>query len=227
MKSIDYCQLYAFVDTAYLGERDPLEVAKMLCDGGADVVQVRAKGSSPEEVARLTERIKPVLDKAGVLLVVNDWYEIAVRMEADFCHMGQEDFFDGGIRSKAELAERFIGRYGRDQLERVGLGLSSHSPEQALRAVAAGADYVAVGPVFATPTKPGRTPVGLELLKWASDTLKVPWFAIGGINLDNIEKVLEAGARRICVVSAILLAPDVTRACLEFKRRLERVKLDQ
>ena len=103
------------------------------------------------------------------------------------------------------------------------IGLSSHSPEQAKRALAAGADYLAIGPVYATGTKPTAKPVTLEYVRWAAapqSGVNIPWFAIGGINLENLGDVLAAGARRVCVVSAILNAPDVAAACAEFRRRL-------
>ena len=100
------------------------------------------------------------------------------------------------------------------------LGLSSHAPDQAQRAIAAGADYVAIGPVFATGTKPGRMPVTLDYVRWAAANVSIPWFAIGGITLQNLDQVLAAGAKRICVVSAILNAADIPAACREFKRRL-------
>jgi thiamine-phosphate pyrophosphorylase len=98
--------------------------------------------------------------------------------------------------------------------------LSSHAPEQAERAVAAGAAYVAIGPVYATGTKPSARPVTLEYVRWATAHVSIPWFAIGGINLQNLDDVLAAGARRICVVSAILNAPDLVQACQAFKARL-------
>jgi thiamine-phosphate pyrophosphorylase len=101
------------------------------------------------------------------------------------------------------------------------VGLSTHEPTQARRAVAAGADYLAIGPVYATPTKPSAKPVTLEYVRWAAAHLKVPWFAIGGIHLDNLAEVIAAGARRICVVSAILNADDVVAACRQFKLKLE------
>lgn len=100
------------------------------------------------------------------------------------------------------------------------IGLSSHAPPQAERAAAAGAAYVAIGPVHATPTKPGRAPVTLDYVRWAATNVTIPWFAIGGITLTNLDEVLAAGATRICVVSAILNAPDVAQACREFRRRL-------
>jgi thiamine-phosphate pyrophosphorylase len=99
--------------------------------------------------------------------------------------------------------------------------LSTHSPEQAQRALAAGPDYIAIGPVFATGTKPGAKPVTPDYVRWAAVNVTVPWFAIGGINLKNLGDVLSAGATRVCVVSAILNAPDVTAACAEFRRRLK------
>ena len=87
-------------------------------------------------------------------------------------------------------------------------------------AVAAGPDYVAIGPVFATLTKPGRPAVTLDYVRWAASQISIPWFAIGGITLSNLDEVLAAGAKQICVVSAILAAPDVTKACQAFKKRL-------
>lgn len=211
MKSLSDCRLYAFVDTAYLAGRDPADVARQLCDGGADLVQLRAKGVPETEVLRLATSIVAVTRTAGVRLVINDHVDVARQVGAETCHLGQEDFFDTGHTSLAEL--RMDGGPAE-------FGLSSHAPDQALRAVAAGADYVAVGPVFATGTKPGRPAVTLDYVRWASRELPPPWFAIGGITLQNLDSVLEAGARRICVVSAILNAPGIAEACREFRRRL-------
>jgi thiamine-phosphate pyrophosphorylase len=207
------CRLYAFVDTAYLRGRAPPEVARQLCEGGADLIQLRAKTSAPEEVARMAGEILPVTRAAGVGLVINDHPSVALSTGAEFCHLGQEDFFGAGHQHTSELGG---GEKG------LGIGLSTHAPEQAARAVAAGADYAAIGPVFATGTKPTAKPVTLDYVRWAAAHLTIPWFAIGGINLGNLDEVLAAGARRICVVSAILDAPDVAEACRQFKRRLTR-----
>ena len=95
-----------------------------------------------------------------------------------------------------------------------------HAPAQAQRALDAGADYIAIGPIYATGTKPTAKPVTLEYVRWAAAHVTVPWFAIGGVNLATLDAVLAAGARRICVVSAILNAPDIATACAEFRRRL-------
>lgn len=212
MKPLAECRLYTFVDTAYLHGRAPEQVAQQLCDGGSDLIQLRAKQSSPEEIRRLAEKILPVTRRAGVGLVINDYPDIASEVGAELCHLGQEDFFDAGHQTTSEF---------KIKNEKLKMGLSSHSPAQAQRAIQAGADYIAVGPVYATGTKPGRKPVTLEYVRWAAENVTIPWFAIGGINLQNVGDVLAAGAKRICVVSAILNAPDTANACREFYRRLE------
>ena len=199
------------MDTAWLQRRAPHLIAQQLCDGGADLIQLRAKESSPDEIRRLAEAILPVTRRANIGLVINDHFSLACELGAEFCHLGQEDFFDAGHKHVSEI---------RGRESDVGIGLSTHAPEQARRALEAGADYIAIGPVYATGTKPTAKPVTLEYVRWAAAHVTIPWFAIGGINLQNLDDVLAAGARRICVVSAILNAPDVTQACAEFRRRL-------
>jgi thiamine-phosphate pyrophosphorylase len=211
MKPLSECRLYAFVDTAYLRGRAVQTVAEQLCDGGADLVQLRAKRSALDEVRRMAEAVLPITRRAGVGLVINDHPALARELGAELCHLGQEDFFGAGYTAVGQLAEFGSG---------LRLGLSSHAPAEAEKAVAAGADYVAIGPVFATATKPKARPVTLEYVRWAAAHLRLPWFAIGGITLGNLESVLTAGARRICVVSAILKADDIAGACRQFKQRL-------
>ena len=211
MKPLADCKLYTFVDTAYLHGRAPEIVAQQLCDGGSDLIQLRAKKSSPDDIRRLAEKILPVIRRANVGLVINDHLEIARELGADICHLGQEDFFDAGHTHVSELKITNI---------KLKIGLSTHAPAQAQRALEAGADYVAIGPIYATDTKPTAKPVTLEYVRWAADHITVPWFAIGGVNLQTIDAVLAAGAKRICVVSAILNAPDITKACAEFREKL-------
>jgi thiamine-phosphate pyrophosphorylase len=211
MKSIVDSRLYTFVDTVYLNGRDPVRVAAALCEGGSDLIQLRAKGASSAEVQKLAEAILPVVRSSGVGLVINDHPEVAVAVGAPWVHLGQEDFFDAGHRKVSDLACRQAG---------CRVGLSTHAPDQCQRAVDAGADYVAIGPVFATGTKPTARPVTLDYVRWAREHVQVPWFAIGGINLETVDAVVEAGARSICVVSAILNAPDIAAACREFRARL-------
>lgn len=223
MKPLADCRLYAFVDTAYVLGRDPVELVRALCAGGADLIQYRAKGDSVDAVRRIAEKLLPVTTAAGVPLVINDHWSLACELGAPVCHLGQEDFFDAGLRDKLELPVPAAAPVSGPANQPAGLpllGLSSHAPAQARRALAAGADYLAVGPVFPTGTKPGRPAVTLEYVRWAAANLSSPWFAIGGITLENLDSVLEAGATRICVVSAILNQPDVARACRGFRDRL-------
>jgi len=211
MKPLADCRLYTFVDTAYLHGRDPALVTQQMCDGGSDLIQLRAKGARSDEVRRMAEAIHPLTQRAGVWLVINDHLDIAREVGAEICHLGQEDFFDAGHTSVKELNVKNA---------KLKIGLSTHAPAQCERAVAADADYVAIGPVYPTGTKPTAKPVTLDYVRWAAANVKVPWFAIGGINLTTLDAVLEAGARRICVVSAILNAADVAGECRKYLAKL-------
>jgi thiamine-phosphate pyrophosphorylase len=209
VKPLHECRLYTFVDTGYLRDGDPAAIARALCEGGSDLIQLRAKDAPPAEVRRLAELLLLITRAANVGLVINDHPEIAAAVGADLCHLGQGDYFDAGVSPG-----------------KVPFGLSSHAPEQALRAVDADPAYIAVGPVYATGTKPTAKPVTLQYVRWAAENLKLPWFAIGGITLKNIDEVLAAGARRVCVVSAILNAPDIRETCQGFKERLASAPLE-
>lgn len=211
MKPLAECRLYTFVDTAYLHGRTPEDATRQLCDGGSDLIQLRAKTSPPDEIRRMGEALLPITERAGVGLVINDHPQIARQIGAPLCHLGQEDFFNAGCHAAAQVT---------GCPKEIHLGLSTHAPEQALRALEAKPDYIAIGPVYATATKPTAKPVTLDYVRWAAANVTIPWFAIGGINLHNLDEVLAAGARRICVVSAILNAPDAAQACQKFKQRL-------
>lgn len=211
-KALADCRLYTFVDTAYLAGRPVADLTRQLCEGGSDIIQLRAKGAPLDEVRTLAEKILPVAEACGVWFTLNDHPQLALELGAPMCHMGQEDFFDAGYR----MVDQVTGCP-----REMKLGLSTHAPEQAERALKTGPDYIAIGPVFATPTKPGREPVTLEYVRWAKRHVGIPWFAIGGINLDSLDTVLEAGARRICVVSAILNADNVADECGKYRSRID------
>jgi thiamine-phosphate pyrophosphorylase len=222
MKPLSECCLYAFVDTAYLHGRPAEIVAQQLCDGGADLIQLRAKNASAEEVRRLAEKILPVTRAARIGLVINDHLSLASELAAEFCHLGQEDFAAIGQLTVTGLFSEGAppsggGNHGK---VRVGIGLSTHAPDQAERALQAQADYIAIGPVYATGTKPTAKPVTLGYVRWAATHISIPWFAIGGINLYNLVGVRAAGAKLIGVVSAIITPNDIRGACEAFKNRL-------
>jgi thiamine-phosphate pyrophosphorylase len=168
--------------------------------GGVDMVQVREKELPDRDLLLALERARSVTRRLGVPLAVNDRPDLAQLSEADYVHLGQEDVPVATARS-----------FG------VGVGLSTHAPEEV---DGAEADYVGVGPVYATPTKAGRAAVGLELVRYAAERARTPWFAVGGIDAGNVAGVVGAGARRIAVVRAIVDARDPERAARELRARL-------
>ena len=209
MKALAECSLYTFVDSAYLHGREPADLCRELCEGGSDLIQLRAKDWAVEKIRAAAEELRAVTREYGAGLVINDHPEIAKAVGADFCHLGQEDFFDAGHKHTSEFAG-------------LQLGLSTHAPEQARRAIAAEPAYIAIGPIYPTGTKPTARPVTLDYVRWAGASVPIPWFAIGGITLENIGEVLSAGARRICVVSAIMNRTDVAQACREYREAMSR-----
>ena len=202
-------RLYAFIDAAYLAGRDPAELTRQLIAGGADLIQVRAKDFSHSQRVELAWKVVGAARGSDALVIVNDDLDAAFEAGAAGVHLGQEDWTAIPRDQRGE-------RLAKMQV----VGLSTHSLEQALAAERHGASYIGVGPVFATDTKPGVNPVGLDLVRQVAARVSVPCFAIGGITLGNLAEVLAAGATRVAVVSAILRAPDVTQAAAEFKERL-------
>lgn len=162
--------------------------------GGVDVVQLRAKHAGDDALLAAAQRFRRACHAAGALFIVNDRPDLAASAGADGVHVGQDDI--SVARARAEL--------GTDRL----VGLSTHSAAQIDAAAAAGVDYIGVGPVHPTPTKPGRPAVGLELVRYASAHATMPFFAIGGIDRVLIGAVIEAGASRVAVVRAITESPD-------------------
>jgi thiamine-phosphate pyrophosphorylase len=209
---LSQCRLYGFVDTTYIEELDPGDVVRDLIAGGVDIIQVRAKDKSHADRVALALKVVSAAFQYKVPIIINDDIEAAFEAGADGVHLGQEDW---AAIPRAERAERLANM-------RI-VGLSTHSLEQALAAERDGADYIGVGPVFPTATKPGAKPVGVELVREVAAQVKTPFFAIGGITVDNIGEVLEAGATRVAVVSAILKASNKTEAATTLKKRLEKL----
>jgi thiamine-phosphate pyrophosphorylase len=168
--------------------------------GGVDLVQLRERGLPDGALLRALEEAREITRRLGVPLVVNDRPDLAVLVGADGVHVGQDDL-------PVEAARRFG----------LPVGLSTHSEAELARARA---DYVAVGPVYATPTKEGRPAVGLGLVRHAAAHAPEPWFAIGGIDETNVGDVVAAGARRIAVVRAIGDADDPERAAAALRAAL-------
>jgi thiamine-phosphate pyrophosphorylase len=174
--------------------------------GGVDVVQLRDKHAADAEVVAAGRELRALCDEHGALLIVNDRPDLALACAADGVHVGQDD-------QPVEEARRIVG-------EGLLIGLSTHSPEQV--DAAAAADYLGVGPVYETATKPGLQAVGIELVRYASAFAPKPWFAIGGIDAQRAEHVASAGARRIAVVRAIRDADDPRHAAALLREALVR-----
>ncbi len=186
--------------------RDPAEVAEAALRGGADCIQWRDKRTPDRPFLETALRLREVTRRHGALFVVNDRAAVAMQAEADGIHVGHEDLPVPEVRK----------RVGSGML----IGRSTHSLEEAVQAESAGADYIGVGPVFATPTKPDYPAVGTALLGQIRDRIQIPWVAIGGIDLKNLALVLSAGASRVAVVRAVTGASDPAAAARAFKKEL-------
>jgi thiamine-phosphate pyrophosphorylase len=180
--------------------RDLADLIEAAVRGGVDIVQVREKSLPDGVLLTRLEEARVVTRRFGVPLVVNDRLDLALLVDADFVHVGQDDL--------PVAAARRLG---------LPVGQSTHAPAEIDRARA---DYIGVGPVFATPTKEGRPPVGLELVRYAAGRALQPWFAIGGIDRETVEQVVAAGAERIAVVRAICDARDPEAAAAELRAAL-------
>jgi len=189
--------LYFVCDRAP-GGRPLADVLAAALAGGVDLFQLRDKAASDDELLAAAEEAKGLCQAARALFLVNDRPDLAAAAHADGVHVGQDD--------EPVAAARAVVGTGRI------VGLSTHSIAQAEAGARSGADYIAVGPVHATPTKEGRPPIGLEPVRHAAAQVGVPWFAIGGIDAGNVDEVVAAGAARIVVVRAIAEAADPERA---------------
>jgi thiamine-phosphate pyrophosphorylase len=173
--------------------------------GGVDIVQLRAKDVPEAQIVSAAERFAAACAEHRALFILNDRPDLAARVGADGVHVGQDDVPVAQARELVGFARL--------------VGLSTHSPSQI--AAADGVDYIGVGPVHATPTKPGRPAVGVELVQYAAEHARVPFFAIGGITAANLGAVAQAGASRVAVVRALTESQDPERAARELKQALE------
>ena len=188
------------------GGRELGDVLRAALRGGVDVFQLRDKEADDDALVAGAAEARALCDEFEALFVLNDRPSLVAQTGADGCHLGQDDMPIAEARALAG--------------DEVLLGLSTHTPEQV--DAAHGADYLGVGPVHATPTKPGRPAVGLDLVAHAAAHAPAPWFAIGGIAPENAGAVVSAGARRVAVVRAIAEAPDPEGAAAALRAPLDR-----
>ena len=206
MKRLEDSRLYGILDFGYVPPADIVQVAAQMVDGGVDIIQLRAKRYIPDDVRWFAEDVHAVTSAAGVPLVINDFPEVADDIGAEGVHLGQDDIPVARARSVAGY--------------RSMLGKSTHSVDQAVAAAAENVDYIGFGPLFATPTKPNYPPIGVQEIRTVHERVQKPIFCIGGIKLENLGAVIEAGAQRVVIVSGILQAADIGEYCRKVKAML-------
>ena len=202
MKPLSDALLYGILDLGYTAAADAERVTAQMLAGGVDVLQLRAKGADEATVETLANRLAALTEGAGVPLIVNDFPQLVPSVGAQGAHVGQDDFSVADARWRA-------GRALAGEVPPPIIGKSTHSFAQAVAAEAEGADYIGFGPLFATPTKPGRPAIGLGEIRRVHEAVRIPIFCIGGIKLENLETVIAAGARRVVIVSGLLQAADI------------------
>jgi len=188
------------------GEVETARIVEAALEGGASVIQLRKKTMAKGEQYSIARALRRLTQLHGALFIVNDHADIAIAADADGVHLGQDDLPPSAVRELPGFDGRLIGR-------------STHSLEQAKGAIGEGADYLAVGPVYPTPTKAGRPPVGTALVSDVAAIADRPFLAVGGINDENAPAVVEAGAGAIAVVRAVYDAADPAEAA----RRLREI----
>ena len=187
-------RLYGILDLSYVQIRESEKMMEEMIAGGVDLIQLRAKDHASAEIAEIAANLYRIAAARGVPFIINDHPDIARSISAEGVHLGQDDM---PIAEARKIA-------GPNCM----LGKSTHSVDQAIRAFHEGADYIGFGPIFPTPTKPDYPPVGLSEIQKVHDAVRLPIFCIGGIKLQNLLEVIEAGARRAVIVSGLLQAPN-------------------
>ncbi len=192
-------RVYVIIDVTSVGDRDPVAVAKAAVRGGADAIQLRGKQLTALQLWRYARRMQLLCRRGGAIFIVNDRPDVAVAVDADGVHLGQDDLPVSAVRSF-------------DRRRALLVGVSTHSVVQAERAQRLGVDYIGVGPIFTTPTKPDYSPVGLRLIRQVRARVSIPQVVIGGIDEGNIGEVVSSGASCVAVVRAVCAADNPLQA---------------
>ncbi len=195
LRKLNECQLYGILDLSYIDNSDAVSVADAMIEGGVDLIQLRGKERPIEELVDLAATLHELTARSSTPLIVNDHAEIAVRVPVQGVHVGQDDDAVADVRQRVD--------------REILVGKSTHSLDQALAGQREGADYLGFGPIFATPTKPDYQPIGLKEIEGVHRDVVLPIFCIGGIKIDNLKRVITAGARRVAIVSGLLKAVDI------------------
>jgi thiamine-phosphate pyrophosphorylase len=200
------CFLYGIVDLGYVAPDQVAVMTARLLQGGVDILQLRAKEYPRAAIVKYAQAMLPLTKAGGVPLILNDYSDLLREVDADGCHVGQEDLDVADARARA----------GRNCI----VGKSTHTLAQAQAAETEGADYIGFGPLFPTGTKPTAKAVGLTEVRMLHEQVKIPIYCIGGVKLQNLQEIVRAGAKRVCLVSDLLLAADVAKRTAEVKSAL-------
>lgn len=190
-----------------------LEKCAQLLEGGVDALQLRNRSLSDRDLLELGKRLKEKCAEKGALLIVNNRVDLALAIEADGIHVGHEDL-------PVPFVREMIGH-------RKIVGMSTHSLPEAISAQKLGVDYVSCGPIWATPTKPAYKPVGLNLIGLYNAALRVPYVVIGGVNENNIDQIVESGAKTVAVVRALFEANDPAQMAKTFSQKIKKNRMKQ
>ena len=204
-------QLYVIADRSICGDRNIEDVVCQAIDGGAQMIQYRDKEADYEDFLKIALRLKDICKEREVPFIINDRVVIALKTDADGVHLGQDDF---SIRE----ARRILGS------EKI-IGKSARTIRQAKAAEEQGADYVGLGPIFDTVSKQIDEPIGVDMIRKAQDSLEIPFFPIGGINLKNLDQIIRAGGKRIAVISVVVLSDDVRSSAAKLLEKLRHQNL--
>ena len=202
--------LYVILDRQFLVGRDELDIARQIIEGGARVIQLRDKQSKRGELLLVAQKLRELCSQSDVLFIINDYLDLAIVVDADGLHIGQEDLPLPVVRRELPI----------DKI----VGCSVTTLSQATKAQAEGADYIAVGSIFPTTTKREATVVGVDILKELKRTVSTSLVAIGGINQNNVDEVVAAGADAVAVISAVLGEKDVKGAVQKLVVKMDLAK---
>lgn len=201
--------LYIIADKKICGDRQIEEMVIQTIDGGAQMIQYRDKQASDREFLEVASVLQNICERRKVPFIINDRVDIAAYLKVDGVHLGQDDL-------PLKIARKILGS------SRI-IGISTENIDQAREAERQGADYVGIGPIFDTSTKKIEKPVGLEIIRQAKEHLNIPFFPIGGINLENLHQVIEAGSKRIAVGSAVICADNVKAATRNLLEKIQHL----
>jgi thiamine-phosphate pyrophosphorylase len=202
-------RLYVLISSS-IATKSVTETTRLVIDGGADAIQLREKTISDSEFISLAREVRDITTKRGSLLIINDRVHVARKINADGVHLGQQDM--------SVLEARDI--IGDEKI----IGVSTHSITQARQAQKDGADYIAIGPIYPTRTKEYEPSIGIEIIQEISSVVSIPFIAIGAITLENLDEVLQAGASRVAVCSAIIGSKDIYSSTSQFKEKLNEAQ---